>query len=288
VLRLLALMKTQSDTSLKDLRLLRFGDLRYSRRILTASARIASIRRCSLEKVFAPADSKNWLGMITSGIRFNAPMLTDSTPTSARRCDEHEARQAIAFALSSDAARGRLRRIQAFGPDSVPRPIARSRFRANAQPEKLLRKRLAIWYFGQTACSLARKYCNAEGRQYDRLVRVFEAVSEGTDAFPKRCHCSWKHLAIRMLRTLQRENLIARRACNHKRIDLATADCVESFLRVAEPLPQIFQLEPTRRSLIQLHFVPPAIREVENHFGAVRQVPDHATLRQRIHPDLSG
>jgi hypothetical protein len=38
-----------------------------------ASARTASIRRCSLEKVRAPTDSKNWLGRSTSGSGFSRP-----------------------------------------------------------------------------------------------------------------------------------------------------------------------------------------------------------------------
>ena len=38
-----------------------------------ASARIASIRRCSLEKVFAPTDSKNWLGRMVSGSELSIP-----------------------------------------------------------------------------------------------------------------------------------------------------------------------------------------------------------------------
>src|SRR6266481_2343554 len=59
--------KTQDDASLNELRLRRFGETRESPRTLIASIRTASIRRCSLERVCEPADSKNWLGRIVSG-----------------------------------------------------------------------------------------------------------------------------------------------------------------------------------------------------------------------------
>src|SRR5713101_7294874 len=60
------LAKTQDDASLKELRLRRFDESALPRRLM-ASASIASIRRCSLENVCAPTDSKNWLGRSTSG-----------------------------------------------------------------------------------------------------------------------------------------------------------------------------------------------------------------------------
>src|SRR6266849_5950616 len=66
------LAKTQDDASLKDLRLRRFDESALPRTLI-ASARIASIRRCSLENVCAPTDSKNWLGRSTSGSGFSRP-----------------------------------------------------------------------------------------------------------------------------------------------------------------------------------------------------------------------
>src|SRR5260370_22694742 len=60
------LAMTQDDASLKELRLRRFDESALPRTLM-ASASIASIRRCSLEKVRAPTDSKNWLGRSTSG-----------------------------------------------------------------------------------------------------------------------------------------------------------------------------------------------------------------------------
>src|SRR5216683_1795171 len=65
------LAKTQDDASLKDLRLRRF-DESVLPSTLTASASTASIRRCSLEKVRAPTNSKNWLGRSTSGSGFSS------------------------------------------------------------------------------------------------------------------------------------------------------------------------------------------------------------------------
>src|SRR5882757_4657571 len=67
------LAKTQHHASLKELRLRRFDESALPRRLM-ASARTASIRRCSLEKVCAPTDSKNWLGRSTSGSGFNKPL----------------------------------------------------------------------------------------------------------------------------------------------------------------------------------------------------------------------
>src|SRR6266849_6405771 len=66
------LAKTQDDASLKELRLRRFDESARPRTLM-ASASIASIRRCSHEKVCAPTDSKNWLGMSTSGSGFTGP-----------------------------------------------------------------------------------------------------------------------------------------------------------------------------------------------------------------------
>src|SRR5713226_724374 len=60
------LAKTQDDASLKDLRLRRFDESLLPGTLM-ASASTASIRRCSLEKVRAPTNSKNWLGRSTSG-----------------------------------------------------------------------------------------------------------------------------------------------------------------------------------------------------------------------------
>src|SRR6266436_310361 len=60
------LEKTQDDASLKESRLRRF-DASVLPRTLMASASTASIRRCSLEKVCEPTNSKNWLGRSTSG-----------------------------------------------------------------------------------------------------------------------------------------------------------------------------------------------------------------------------
>src|SRR6266852_9359935 len=60
------LAKTQDHASLKELRLRRFDESIPPRRLI-ASVRTASIRRCSLEKVCAPTDPKNWLGRIVSG-----------------------------------------------------------------------------------------------------------------------------------------------------------------------------------------------------------------------------
>src|SRR5258708_13345773 len=64
--------KTQDDVSLKELRLRRFEESALPRTLM-ASASTASIRRCSLEKVCAPTDSKNWLGRSTSGSGFSRP-----------------------------------------------------------------------------------------------------------------------------------------------------------------------------------------------------------------------
>src|SRR6266481_8842835 len=66
------LVKTQDQASLKELRLRRFDESALPRTLM-ASASIASIRRCSLENVCAPTDSKNWLGRSTSGSGFSRP-----------------------------------------------------------------------------------------------------------------------------------------------------------------------------------------------------------------------
>src|SRR5258708_38660702 len=60
------LEKTQDDASLKESRLRRFDESALPRTLM-ASASTASIRRCSLEKVCEPTNSKNWLGRSTSG-----------------------------------------------------------------------------------------------------------------------------------------------------------------------------------------------------------------------------
>ena len=62
-----ALAKTQDDASLIEVRLRRFCESREFPSTLIASINTASIRRCSLEKVCAPTNSKNWLGKIASG-----------------------------------------------------------------------------------------------------------------------------------------------------------------------------------------------------------------------------
>src|SRR6266849_3120941 len=67
------LVKTQDQASLKELRLRRFDESLLPRTLM-ASASIASIRRCSHEKVCAPTDSKNWLGRSTSGSGFSRPL----------------------------------------------------------------------------------------------------------------------------------------------------------------------------------------------------------------------
>src|SRR5271166_1023490 len=65
------LAKTQDNASLKDSCLSRFAETPYPRKTLIASASTASIRRCSLDNVRAPTDSKNWLGSRSrSGISF--------------------------------------------------------------------------------------------------------------------------------------------------------------------------------------------------------------------------
>jgi hypothetical protein len=71
------LAKTQDDASLKELRLRRFDELALPKTLM-ASASIASIRRCSLENVCAPTDSKNWLGRIASGMRLSRSSSEDT------------------------------------------------------------------------------------------------------------------------------------------------------------------------------------------------------------------
>src|SRR5260370_6927130 len=70
------LEKTQDDASLKESRLRRFDESALLRTLM-ASASIASIRRCSLEKVCEPTNSKNWLGRRTSGSGLNTSSSED-------------------------------------------------------------------------------------------------------------------------------------------------------------------------------------------------------------------
>jgi len=71
-----------------------------------ASARTASIRRCSLEKVRAPSDSKNWLGRITSGMRLRWTLR--STGSAATRY--------LADLKAHTSARFRAIAIDAYSP----------------------------------------------------------------------------------------------------------------------------------------------------------------------------